>query len=82
MVLQDILLILAVIKSGAMVLRIVPPWPTIVPLFASVNVTPHKLFDVPLFSDVQLVPPLVVLRIVPKKPTTIPLFASRKEYAF
>ena len=56
-----------------------PPSPTTVPLFASVNETPLRSFIVPLVWIIQLSPPFVVRRIVPPSPTAVPLFVYANE---
>jgi hypothetical protein len=63
----------------SIVLRIVPPAPTAVPVFALVKKTDRSVFVVPLLWLTQLVPPFVVVRIVPLAPTAVPVTASVKK---
>ena len=67
------------VAPPSVVRRIVPPLPTAVPVFASLNQTLSSQWSVPLNWFTQVAPPSVVRRIVPPSPTAVPVFASLKQ---
>jgi hypothetical protein len=52
-----------------MVFRIVPPSPTMYPVFESGKQTEYNGYEVPEFWVIQFVPPSIVFSIVPNTPT-------------